>query len=152
MQKQEKDQSNRITECLKVLTKLEGELKIPKDNPSIQLLRKRMATYWKDGKTQEERIPLVNSNRNIMYKFPKWAHQAVDVLLRVSPIHFKELPAGLAAELATQPETEIVFQEPPEPSEPSFTFPQLQPGPEAVPEEQTSSASQSGPLHPSLPE
>ena len=104
-----------------------------------------MATYWKDGKTQEERIPLVNSNRNIMYKFPKWAHQAVDVLLRVSPIHFKELPASLAAELATQPETEIVFQE-------STTSLPLPPGPEAVPEEQTSSATQSGPLHPSLPE
>jgi len=145
MQKQEKDQSNRITECLKVLTKLEGELKIPKSNPSIQLLRKRMATYWKEGKTQEERIPLVNSNRHIIYKFPRWAHQEVEVLLRVSPIHFKELPSALAAELATQPETEIVFQEP-------STSPQLLPSLEAVPAEQTSNATQSGPLYPSLPE
>ena len=147
MQKQEKDQSDRITECLKVLTKLEGELKIPNTNPSIQLLRKRMATYWKDGKTQEERIPLVNSNRNIIYKFPKWAHQEVEVLLRVSPIHFKELPSALAAELATQPETEIVFQEPAPP-----TSPQLPPSLEVELGEQTSSATQSGPLHPSLPE
>lgn len=112
MQKTEKDQSDRITECLNVLAKLEDELKVPTDNPSIQLLRKRMATYWKDGKTQEERIPLVNSNRNIVYKFPKWAHQEVEVLLRVSPITFTELPAGLTAELATQPETEIVMQGP----------------------------------------
>lgn len=145
MQKQEKDQSNRITECLAVLTKLEDELKIPKNNPSIQLLRKRMATYWKEGKTQEERIPLVNSNRNIVYKFPRWAHQEVEVLLRVSPITFKELPTGLAAELATQPETEIVFQEP-------ATSPLLLPSPEAVAELQTSSATQSGPSGPSLPE
>jgi hypothetical protein len=147
MQKQEKDQSNRITECLKVLTKLESELKIPKSNPSIQLLRKRMATYWKEGKTQEERIPLVNSNRNIVYKFPRWAHQEVEVLLRVSPLTFTELPAALAAELATQPETEIVFREPAPP-----TSPQLPPSLEAMPAEQTSSATQSGPLHPSLPE
>jgi hypothetical protein len=147
MQKTEKDQSDRITECLKVLTKLEDELKIPKANPSIQLLRKRMVTYWKDGKTQEERIPLVNSNRNIVYKFPKWAHQEVEVLLRVSPITFTELPASLAAELATQPETEIVFQEPEPP-----TFPQLLPGLEAVLAEQMSSATQSGPSHPSQAE
>jgi hypothetical protein len=145
MQKQEKDQSSRITECLKVLTKLEGELKIPKTNPSIQLLRKRMATYWKEGKTQEERIPLVNSNRHIIYKFPRWAHQEVEVLLRVSPLTFTELPPALAAELATQPETEIVFQEP-------TTSPQLPPSLEVELGEQTSSATQSGPLHPSLPE
>lgn len=144
MQKKEKDQSDRITECLNVLAKLEDELKVPKDNPSIRLLRKRMATYWKEGKTQEERIPLVNSNRNIVYKFPRWAHQEVEVLLRVSPITFTELPPALAAELSKQPETEIVIQAP--------TSPLLLLGPEGAAESQTRSATQSGPSHPSLPE
>jgi hypothetical protein len=147
MQKQEKGQSARITECLNVLTKLEDELKVPKENPSIRLLRKRMATYWKDGKTQEERIPLVNSNRNIVYKFPRWAHQEVEVLLRVSPLTFTELPAALAAELATQPDTEIVIQAPS-----PITSPPPPPSPEGAAESQTSSATQSGPSHPSLPE
>ena len=133
MQKQEKPQGKRITECLNVLAKLEDELKIPKENPSIALLRKRMGTYWRDGKTQEGRIPLVNSNRNIVYKFPRWAHQEIEVLLRVSPLTFTELPADLAAELG-------------------LTSPPLLPSPEGAAESQTSSATQSGPSHPSLPE
>ena len=148
MQKQEKDQSNRITECLKVLTKLEGELKIPKSNPSIQLLRKRMATYWKEGKTQEERIPLVNSNRHIIYKFPRWAHQEVEVTLRVNKIRNPAIPADLEEELSRPEPTPLLSQSQAD-AKPHQPLPS---DPAVAPPSGTSSETQSGPSHPSQPE
>jgi hypothetical protein len=94
-----KPQSKRVSECIAILTKLTDELKIPAENPSVRLLMKRMTTYWTDGKTQEDRIPLVGSNRYIMYRFPRWAHQNVDAILRVGAISHFQLPSNLQAEL-----------------------------------------------------
>lgn len=80
--KVEKPQADRIKECIVILRKLITELDIPAENPSIKLLTKRMADYWRDGKCLEDRIPLVNSDRYILYRLPRWAHQIVEVTLR----------------------------------------------------------------------
>jgi len=96
-----KPQSERAKECLNVLGKIVDELKIPADHPSVALLNKRMLQYVDDGKTSEERIPLVGSNRYILYHFPRWAHQQVEVILRVSRITHAQLPPDLEAELRT---------------------------------------------------
>lgn len=78
----EKPQADRIKECIVILRKLITELDIPAENPSIKLLTKRMADYWRDGKCLEDRIPLVNSDRYILYRLPRWTHQIVEVTLR----------------------------------------------------------------------
>lgn len=96
-----KPQSERAKECLNVLGKIVDELKIPAENPSVALLNKRMLQYVDDGKLQEERIPLVGSNRYILYRLPRWAHQQVEVVLRVSRIMHDRLPTDLEAELRT---------------------------------------------------
>jgi hypothetical protein len=96
-----KPEAERAKECLNVLSKIVDELKIPTDNPSVALLNKRMLAYVNDGKTQEERIPLVGSNRYILYRLPRWAHQQVEVVLRVGRITHSQLPPDLMEELRT---------------------------------------------------
>lgn len=95
---EEKPQTDRVRECLAILSKIINDLEIPPDNPSIVLLKKRMGTYWRDGRLQEDKIPLVGSNRYIMYRFPRWSHQIVEITLRVAPITFQSLPSGLEEE------------------------------------------------------
>ena len=94
----EKPQADRISECVAILRKITDELQIPSENPSIRLLKKRMATYWRSGDLMEDRIPLVNSNRYILYRFPRWSHQIVEITLRVGRITHSRLPSDLAAE------------------------------------------------------
>jgi hypothetical protein len=68
-----------------------------------------MMTYWRDGKIQEDRIPLVGTNRFIIYKFPAWANQIVEITLRASPlkkVFHKDLPTELQAELDAVPAPE----------------------------------------------
>jgi hypothetical protein len=77
-----KPQAERIKECIVILRKLITELEIPAENPSIKLLTKRMSDYWREGKYAEDRIPLVNSDRYILYRFPKWSYEIVEVTLR----------------------------------------------------------------------
>jgi hypothetical protein len=99
----EKTQGERIQECLSLLKQIVDDLEIPDWNPGIRLLKKRMSKYWEDGKTQDGRIPLCGSNRNILYSFPKWKHQEVEIVLRVTRImHPRQLPSDLAAELEAQ--------------------------------------------------
>jgi hypothetical protein len=99
MSKTEKPQSDRISECINILRQLTDDMKIPVTNPSIVLLKKRMGKYWRDGALQEERIPLVGSNRYILYKLPRWSHQFVEITLRVGGITHQALPSDLAAEI-----------------------------------------------------
>lgn len=94
----EKPQAERVSECLAILSKLQHDLEIPAENISIRVLKKRMTKYWHEGKTQEDRIPLVGSDRYILYKFPRWAHQIVEITLRKSPITFHSAPPDLQAE------------------------------------------------------
>ena len=97
-----KSQNDRVSECLAILKKITGDLGIDKQNPSILLLKKRMVTYWRDGKIQEDRIPLVGTNRYIIYKFPAWSNQIVEITLRASlmkKVFHKALPAEMQAEL-----------------------------------------------------
>lgn len=95
-----KEQKDRVSECLAILSKITESLQISATNPSIQLLKKRMVKYWHDGKLQEDRIPLVGSNRYILYKFPQWSHQIVEITLRAGRIEHSALPAELLAELS----------------------------------------------------
>lgn len=99
--KQVKEREARFAECNAVLVKLIEELKIPDRNDSIRLLNSRMTKYIDTGKYAEDRIPLVNSNHYIMYRFPKWAHQQVEVVLRAGPLTHYQLPSNLVAELDT---------------------------------------------------
>jgi hypothetical protein len=97
-----KPQQERVRECLVVIKKIVDDLGIPLEHPSVALLKKRMSRYWEDGKLQEDRIPLVGSNRYILYRFPHWAHQQVEVLMRVGRITHHQLPSNLVAELEAQ--------------------------------------------------
>ena len=99
MSKIPKPQNDRVQECITILRKITTDLEIPVDNPSIRLLKKRMATYWHDGALQEDKIPLVGSNRYILYKFPRWAHQIVEITLRAGRITHSALPSDLVAEI-----------------------------------------------------
>ena len=94
-----KPQAEKIRECITILKKLTEDVGIPATNPSVRLLKKRMADYWRTELTMEDRIPLVDSNRYILYKFPRWAHQDVEVVLRVGRITHSQLPADFAAEV-----------------------------------------------------
>ena len=98
--KVEKSQTDRVQECVTILRKITHDLEIPDTNPSIILLKKRMGAYWRDGTLQEDRIPLVGSNRYILYRFPRWAHQIVEITLRAGTITHQALPSDLAAEIA----------------------------------------------------
>ena len=96
----EKSQADRVQECMAILSKLQHDLEIPADNISMRVLKKRMAKYWHDGRLQEDRIPLVGSDRYILYKFPRWAHQIVEITLRKAAITFHSAPSDLVAEAA----------------------------------------------------
>ena len=95
----EKSQADRISESLTILNKLTDEIGIPATNPSIRVLKKRMAQYWRDGKVQEERLPLYGYDRVIVYRFPRWANQTIEIILKVSKIRHPRLPSDLEAEL-----------------------------------------------------
>lgn len=97
-----KSKDARIDECIKILKKMSDELDIPLENPGVAVLKKRMSEYWEHGRLEEERIPLVGSNRYILYRFPHWAHEQVEVVLRVGRITHQRLPASLVAELEAQ--------------------------------------------------
>jgi hypothetical protein len=100
--KEEKSQADRIKECITILKKLTDEVGVEADNPSIVVLKRRMGHYWRDGKLQEDTLPLYGYNRVIIYKFPKWAHQDVEVTLRVNNLRNQPLPQDLMEELAAQ--------------------------------------------------
>ena len=113
--KADKPQTDRIKECIKILKQIREEVGIPDDNPSIRLLKKRMERYMRDGKPQEDRIPLVNSDRLILYKLPRKASSFVEVTMRVSRISYPQLPSDLVAELEEQTNSAT----PPDPVHPS---------------------------------
>lgn len=103
-QKIEKPQTDRVIECMAILKKLTEEVGIPADNPSIRVLKKRMGNYWRDGKTQEDVLPLHGYDRNIVYKFPHWSHQFVDLTLKVRPgVNPPRYPADLELEVHGPP-------------------------------------------------
>ena len=131
--KELKPQEKRIHECLVILKKLTDEVGIPATNPSIRTLKKRMGEYWRDGKLQEDALPLFGYNRMIAYKLPKWAHQEVELTLRINNIVPRSYPADLQAEIDSA-------MHPPLPSDPAVEV-----------AAQTNNASQSDPSHPSLP-
>jgi len=97
--KEEKPQADRVKECITILKKLTDEVGIDPTNPSIVVLKRRMGQYWRDGKTQEDILPLFGYDRMILYKLPKWSHQDVELTLRVSSIRHPPLPPDLEAEL-----------------------------------------------------
>ncbi len=97
-----KSQHNRVNECIEILKKITDDLNIDRNNPSVQILKKRMLKYWHDGTPQNGRIPLLGSNRSFLYSFPKWEHEIVEITLRTGPIHFQRLPSGLEEELLEQ--------------------------------------------------
>ena len=97
--RREKSKQERIGECLLILKKMEEELGIHKSNPSFELLQVRMLRYWETGKFDQDRIPLVGSNRYILYRFPKWSHEIVEIVLRVGKIKHQALPSDLEAEV-----------------------------------------------------
>ena len=136
-----KTQADRITECMTILKRLSEEVGIDAQNPSIRVLKKRMAQYWRDGKLYEEKLPLWGYDRSIIYKFPRWSHQEVEVTLRVNKVKNPQIPADLQEELASTQATN---------QQPTNQQPLSDPAAEAL--RGTSSATQSGPLHPSLPE
>jgi hypothetical protein len=100
--KVEKSKQDRAKECVVVLHKIIKELELPADNPGIQLLAKRMADYAQAESCRcvEDRIPLVGSDRYIVYRFPRWSHQVIEVVLRKGRIEHAGLSAELAAEVA----------------------------------------------------
>ena len=135
----EKTQAERITECMTILKKLTNDVGIPAANPSVVVLKKRMAQYWRDGKLYEDKLPLVMYDRIIMYKFPRWADQQVEVTLRVTKNKNPTYPPDLEEEIyRAAPTPAPTHQQPPSDSA-------------AASEDQTSSAMQSGPSHPSPP-
>jgi len=101
--KQPKEQQERVRECMVILKKITDDLDIDTNNPSIQVLKKRMAKYWRDGLFQEDRIPLVGSNRYILYTFPRWGHQIVEITLRAGPISHFHLSPELMTEITLAP-------------------------------------------------
>jgi len=137
MPRTEKTQAERITECMTIYKKLTNEVGIPAANPSVIVLKKRMAQYWRDGKLYEGSLPLVCYDRIIIYRFPRWADQKVEVTLRVTKNENPVYPADLEEEI-------LRFA-------PAPTHQQLPSGPEAATEEQTNSVPQSDPSHPSPP-
>ena len=99
--KTEKPQADRVRECLVILKKLTEEVGVPADNPSIVVLKRRMGDYWRTGDLCEDSLPLVGSNRSIVYRFPRWSHQFVEVTLRVNKVGVQEsaYPPDLLAEI-----------------------------------------------------
>ena len=154
--KEPKSQEKRISECLAILKRLTEEVGIPASNPTIRTLKKRMSVYWRDGKLQEDSLPLFGYNRSVMFKLPKWEHQEVEVTLRVNNFTVRKHPEDLQAEIEIYnaekniSDTELYATKRLEATV-SPTCPQLPSDPSATSEGQTNSASQSGPSHPSLP-
>jgi len=165
--KEPKPQEKRISECLAILKRLTDEVGIPASNPTIRTLKKRMSVYWRDGKLQEDSLPLFGYNRSVMFKLPKWEHQEVEVTLRINNFTVRKHPEDLQEEIEIykleqgksdeeiyaikrleaarhQPHTLSATV--------SATHPLLLSCPAAETPEQTNSASQSGPSHPSPPE
>ena len=143
----EKTQADRIREGLVVLRKITDDIGIDPNNPSIRVFKKRMSVYWRDGKTQEDRLPLYGYDRVIIYKFPRWSHQEMEVTLRVSKIKNPILPPDLMA---------ILLEPSPSPQSvaspcPLMQNPQSLSDPAATAADQTNSEKQSDPSHPSLP-
>ena len=101
MTRQPKPTEEKIAECTAVLKRFTQEFGVWTQNPSLRLLRKRMGDYWRSERCLEDRIPLVGTNKTIVYRFPRWAGQQVDVMLRAGPITHSQLPADLAAEVDT---------------------------------------------------
>jgi hypothetical protein len=99
MSRLQKTQAERITECMTILRKLTEEVRIPATNPSIRVLKKRMAQYWRDGHLQEDKLPLYGYNRIIVYRLPRWADQIVEVTLTVTKVRHPRLPSDLEEEL-----------------------------------------------------
>lgn len=131
------------------MAKLIEDIKIPESNESVRLLNVRMAKYIAEGRYSEERIPLVGSDRYIVYKFPKWAHEQVEVVLRVGRIMhtglsdalMEELRAAEGARAKQQMEADIarILSSPPPPGLASETdmsshsAPQSDPAPASLP-------------------
>jgi hypothetical protein len=97
-----KPAGDRSKECVVILNKLIREVGLPSHNPSVQLLAKRMADYAsaKEPRCMDDRIPLVGSDRYIIYTFPRWAHQIVEVVLRKGMILHNGLNDTLMDEVA----------------------------------------------------
>lgn len=154
--KEPKSQEKRISECLAILKRLTEEVGIPASNPTIRTLKKRMAVYWRDGKLQDDSLPLFGYNRSVMFKLPKWAHQEVEVTLRINNFTVRKHPDDLQAEIDIYKAEKSIsdvelyatkrLEEHQQP-----THQQPLSDPSAASEEQTNSASQSDPSHPSLP-
>ena len=140
----EKTQVERITECMTIIKKLINEVGIPALNPSVVVLKKRMAQYWRDGQLYEGSLPLVCYDRIIIYRLPRWNDQKVEVTLRVSKDKNPIYPADLEEEICRAAPTHQQ-QSPVD----APTHQQPLSGPEAASEEQTSSVPQSDPSHPS---
>jgi hypothetical protein len=97
-----KPAGDRSKECVVILNKLIREVGLPNHNPSVQLLAKRMADYASaaEPRCMDDRIPLVGSDRYIIYSFPRWAHQIVEVVLRKGMILHNGLNDTLMDEVA----------------------------------------------------
>ena len=154
--KTEKPVADRVKECITILKKITDELHISEENPTIRVFKKRMAQYWRDGKVQEEKIPLIGYNRIILYKFPKWSHQEVEVTLRVHNIQHPHLPPDLEEELRGPARTAAAVMHQAASSTASVTatavtHPPPLPDHSATPADQTNNAMQSDPAHTSPP-
>lgn len=153
--KEPKSQEKRISECLAILKRLTEEVGVPASNPTIRTLKKRMSVYWRDGKLQEDSLPLFGYNRSVMYKLPKWEHQEVEVTLRINNFTVRKHPEDLQTEIeiykaeknisdaelyATKRLEEIGSQQPTLSSTVSAMRPQPLSDPSAESEEQTNNA------------
>ncbi len=100
-----KSQTDRIQECVLLLAQLRADphIRISEQNPSLMLLKRRMATYWRDGRLMEDRIPIQGTNRSFIYRFPRKADQYVEITLKADALTHRELPANLRAELMEDP-------------------------------------------------
>jgi hypothetical protein len=100
-----KSQTDRVQECVLLLAQLRADphICISEQNPSLMLLKRRMATYWRDGRLMEDRIPIQGTNRSFLYRFPRKADQYVEITLKADVLVHRELPANLQAELMEEP-------------------------------------------------
>ena len=154
MTRVEKTQAERITECMTIIKKLINEVGVSAANPSIIVLKKRMAQYWRDGKLSEGSLPLVFYDRIIIYTFPRWQNQKVEVTLRVTKNPNQVYPADLEEEISRSNTVDTPTHQQPTVAAPVDAPTHQQPLSDlvAASEEQTSSAPQSDPSHPSQPE
>lgn len=96
-----KSQKERVEECVLLLSQLRADtnIRISEHNPSLALLKRRMAIYWREGRLMEDRIPIQGTNRSFIYRFPRWADQYVEITLKVDHYFHRELPTYLQEEL-----------------------------------------------------